>query len=70
MEKTRKVIDALKIMNVLIDIIIIAVLVFTVLVTVSSPTMRFLLAVVGCGAIFNNCKHLLNLRKERKNRTY
>ena len=60
MKKFRKNIDAL------IDIIIIAVLVFTVLVTIPSPAMRFLLAVVGCGAMFNNCKYLFDLKRRKK----
>ena len=60
MKRIRKNIDAL------IDIIIIAMLVFTILVTVVSPSMRFLLTVVGCGAMFNNCKYLLDFKKRKK----
>ena len=62
--KIRKNIDAL------IDIIIIAILVFTVLVTITSPVMRFLLTVAGCGAMFNNCKYLfdINFKKRKKNK--
>ena len=63
MKRMRKNVDAL------FDIITIAVLVFTVLVTVPSDAMRFILVVVGCGAMFNNCKYLFDLNfKKRKNK--
>jgi hypothetical protein len=63
MKRMRKNIDAL------LDIIIIAVLVFTALVTIPSAAMRFMLAVVGCGAMFNNCKYLFDFNfKRRKNK--
>ena len=63
MKKLRKNIDAL------FDIITIAVLVFTVLMVVPDGFMKFLLIVVGCGAMFNNCKYLFNLNfKKRKNK--
>lgn len=60
MKKIRKNIDAL------IDIIIIAVLVFTVLIVVPDGFMKFLLIVAGCGAMFNNCKYLFSSIKRKK----
>ena len=48
MKKMRKNIDAL------LDIVIIAVLVFTILMVVSNGLIKFLLIVAGCGAMFNN----------------
>lgn len=63
MKKMRKNIDAL------LDIVIIAVLVFTVLMVVSDGLMKFLLVVAGCGAMFNNFKYLFDLnKKKRKNK--
>ena len=57
----RKTIDAL------IDIIIIAVLVFTVMVTVENVAMRYMIVVVGSGALFNNVKYLYNHVKDNNN---
>ena len=57
----RKTIDAL------IDIIIIAVLVFTVMVTVEDVAMRYMIVVVGSGALFNNVKYLYNHFKDNNN---
>jgi hypothetical protein len=57
----RKTIDAL------IDIIIIAILVFTAMVTVESVAMRYMLVVVGSGALFNNVKYLYNHFKDNNN---
>ena len=63
MKKMRKNIDAL------LDIVIIAVLVFTVLMVVPDGLFKFLLIVAGCGAMFNNCKYLfdMKLKKKQKN---
>lgn len=55
----RKVFDAL------IDIIILALLVFTAMVTINNVFMRYLLCVVGCGAMFNNFKYLYKVRKDK-----
>ena len=62
MKRIRKNIDAL------LDIVTIAVLVFTVLIVVPDGFMKFLLIVVGCGAMFNNCKYLfdINFKKRKK----
>jgi hypothetical protein len=48
----RKVFDAI------LDIITLAVLVFTVIYCVEPVFMKYLLTVVGCGAMFNNVKYL------------
>ena len=62
MKKMRKNIDAL------LDIVIIAVLVFTVLMVAPDGLIKFLLIVAGCGAMFNNCKYLfdVNFKKKQK----
>ena len=60
MKKMRKNIDAL------LDIIIIAVLVFTVLMVVSDGFIKFLLIIAGCGAMFNNCKYLFDMKFKKK----
>lgn len=62
MKRIRKNIDAL------LDIVTIAVLVFTVLIVVPDGFMKFLLIVAGCGAMFNNCKYLfdINFKKRKK----
>ena len=62
MKRIRKNIDAL------LDIVTIAVLVFTVLMVVPDGFMKFLLIVAGCGAMFNNCKYLfdMNFKKKQK----
>ena len=60
MKKIRKNIDAL------LDIAIIAVLVFTVLMVVPDGLIKFLLIVAGCGAMFNNCKYLFNMKFKKK----
>ncbi len=56
----RKTFDAL------IDILILAILVFTVLATIESVAWRFILTIAGCGAMFNNCKYLFNEKKKAK----
>lgn len=57
----RKTFDAL------IDIIIIAILVFTAMITVENVTMRYMLVVAGSGALFNNVKYLYNHFKDNNN---
>lgn len=56
----RKTVDAL------IDIIIIAIFIFTVLVSVEGVAVKYILTVVGSGAMFNNFKYLYD-RKVRDN---
>jgi hypothetical protein len=55
----RKVFDAL------IDIIVIAVLVFTAMSTINDVFMKYLICVVGCGAMFNNFKYLYEVKKDK-----
>ena len=50
----------------LCDIIILAILVFTVICTVDPVVMKFLLTVAGCGAMFNNIKYLYVERKKNQ----
>ena len=57
-----------KIFDALLDIIILAVLVFTILVTVNNLAWKYILVVVACGAMFNNCKYLYNEKKKSKKR--
>lgn len=57
----RKTFDAL------IDIIIIAILVFTAMMTVENVAMRYMLVVAGSGALFNNVKYLYNHFKDNNN---
>lgn len=61
MDKMRKTFDAL------IDIIIIATFVFTVMITVENVAMRYMLVVVGSGALFNNVKYLYKHFKDNNN---
>ena len=61
MDKMRKTFDAL------IDIIIIATLVFTVMITVENVAMRYMLVVIGSGALFNNVKYLYKHFKDNNN---
>ena len=60
-DKMRKTFDAL------IDIIIIATFVFTVMMTVENVAMRYMLVVVGSGALFNNVKYLYKHFKDNNN---
>lgn len=55
-----------KIFDAILDIITLAVLVFTILLVVDDVFMRYLLTIVGCGAMFNNCKYLFNEKKKSK----
>ena len=53
-----------KIFDALLDVITIAVLVFTVMAVVDDVVMRYILAVVGCGAMFNNFKYIYKVNKK------
>jgi bacteriorhodopsin len=55
----RKTLDAL------LDILILAVLVFTVIATLDDVFMKYLLTIVGCGAMFNNFKYLYQIKKKQ-----
>jgi hypothetical protein len=57
----RKVFDAI------VDIIILAMLVYTVIVTVDNTFIKYVLAVVGSGAMFNNFKYLYDVKKNKDN---
>ena len=58
-KKTEKV-DAI------VDIIIIAALVFTVMVVVPDPIMKYILVIAGCGAMYNNVKYVIKSNKKKK----
>ena len=58
-KKTEKV-DAI------VDIIIIAALVFTVMVVVPDPIMKYILIIAGCGAMYNNVKYVIKSNKKKK----
>lgn len=53
-----------KIFDAILDVIVIAVLVFTVIAVVDDVVMRYILAVVGCGAMFNNFKYIYKVNKK------
>ena len=57
----RKTFDAL------VDILIIAILVFTVIVAVDNVFIKYILAVAGSGALFNNIKYLYKHYKDVSN---
>ena len=54
-----------KIFDAILDILILAVLVFTVIATVDNVVMKYILSVVGCGAMFNNFKYIYTLKKAK-----
>ena len=54
-----------KSLDAILDIITIAILVFTVIVTVDKPITVFLLTVMGCGALFNNVKYIYDKKKQK-----
>lgn len=56
----RKTVDAI------FDIIILAIYVFTIILIVDDVVMRYLLTIVGCGAMFNNFKYLYDKKKLEK----
>ena len=53
-------------MDAIIDIIIIALLVFTVIITVNDDIMKFILTVAGCGAMYNNVKYAIAKTQKKK----
>lgn len=53
-------------MDAIIDIIIIALLVFTVIITVNDDIMKFILTVAGCGAMYNNVKYAIAKTQTKK----
>lgn len=53
-------------MDAILDIIIIALLVFTVIITVDDNIMKFILTVVGCGAMYNNVKYAIAKTQTKK----
>ena len=55
-----------KIFDALLDIIILAILVFTVLATVDVLIWKYILVIAGCGAMFNNCKYLYKEKKKKR----
>ena len=56
----RSVFDAL------CDIIILAILVFTVICNVEPVFMKYILTIAGCGAMFNNMKYLYFEKKKKQ----
>lgn len=56
-----------KSLDAILDIIVIAILVFTVIVTVNEPLKVFFLTFIGCGALFNNVKYVYDNRKHKPN---
>lgn len=53
-------------LDAIIDIIIIALLVFTVMITVDDNIMKFILTVAGCGAMYNNVKYAIAKTQTKK----
>ena len=53
-------------LDAMIDIIIIALLVFTVIITVDDSIMKFILTVAGCGAMYNNVKYAIAKTQTKK----
>jgi uncharacterized membrane protein len=53
-------------MDAIVDIIIIALLVFTVIITVNDDIMKFILTVAGCGAMYNNVKYAIAKTQTKK----
>lgn len=49
----------------IVDIIVVGMLLFTVMIVINDPLIRFLLAVLGCGAMYNNLKYVM--KKSKKN---
>ena len=50
----------------LFDIATIAILIYTVIVIVSNPLIKFLLVMVGAGALYNNIKYVIQSSKKEK----
>lgn len=53
-------------LDAIIDIIIIALLVFTVMITIDDNIMKFILTVAGCGAMYNNVKYAIAKTQTKK----
>ena len=53
-------------LDAIIDIIIIALLIFTVMITVDDNIMKFILTVAGCGAMYNNVKYAIAKTQTKK----
>lgn len=51
--------------DVIIDILIIVILLYTVLMTVSDPMICFVLALLGFGAMYNNVKYLFKKNNKK-----
>lgn len=49
-----------------IDVIILAVYIFTISILVVDPIIRYILIIAGCGAMFNNFKHVIKRNKNKK----
>lgn len=56
-----------KIFDAVVDIIVLAILVYTVIVTVDNTFIKYVLAVFGSGAMFNNFKYLYKVKKNKDN---
>lgn len=52
----------------IVDIIIIAALVFTIMIVVPDPIMKYILTIVGCGAMYNNVKYVIKSNKKKKDK--
>ena len=55
-----------RIFDAIFDIVVIAILVFIGMAVINNVFMRFLVAVVGCGAMFNNFKYVYDVKKREK----
>lgn len=51
--------------DVIIDILIIVILLYTILMTVSDPIMCFILSLLGFGAMYNNVKYLFKKNNKK-----
>lgn len=51
--------------DIIIDILIIIIILYTIFVTVSDPMMCFMLALLGFGAIYNNAKYLFKKNNKK-----
>ena len=56
----RKTFDAI------LDIIVLAILIYTILATIDVILWRFILTLLGCGAMFNNIKYIYTQNKKSK----
>ena len=53
-------------LDAIIDIIILALLIFAVMMTVDDNIMKFILTVAGCGAMYNNVKYAIAKTQTKK----